>query len=246
MSKFYVMRSQRIALSLILIAACSVLNADSVNDFLKKARSQLGTESALDSVESIQYVGVVKSNTGEKMSDLELIFEKPNCQKLKEVRGDKVNQTAVNGFEGYVMSVDMTNPSSRVIQVLRPLQVKRLMANAVENLNFFKGPDHMRGAEIIDEGVTEYNGQQARKIKFQYPLDLYYIRYFNPDNGKLIATISSDGLTMIEKDSLKSSGISFPKSVETYDETGKLLRSVEFTEVKVNEKLDPSMFDFPK
>ncbi|WP_269541395.1 hypothetical protein [Cerasicoccus fimbriatus] len=240
------MKFQRTLLASFLFITGSLLQADSLDDFLKKARAQLGPEKALENVESIQYIGEVTSAEGQKMSDLELIFEKPNCQKLKETRGDKVNQTAVNGFEGYVMSMDTANPSSRVIQVLRPLQVKRLMANAVENLNFFTGPEHMRGAEIIDEGVTEYNGKKARKIKFQYPLELYYVRYFEPDTGKLIATVSSDGLTMVEKESLEANGIKFPKTVDTYDETGKLLRSVVFTQVKVNEKIPPTAFDFPK
>ncbi|WP_309385342.1 hypothetical protein [Cerasicoccus frondis] len=240
------MRFHRSIAAIFLIAGVSVLNADSLDDFLKKARAQLGPESKLDSVESIEYKGTVISPTGEEMSKLELIFDKPNRQLLKEIRGEVVNQTAVNGYEGYVMSIDPANPRSPLVQVLRPGQVKRLMANAVENLNFFDGPEKMRGGEIVDEGMTDYNGQTVRKIKFVYPLDLFYVRYFDPNSGKLIATVSSDGLTMVEKNSLNAAGIKFPKTVDTYDETGKLLRTVEFTEVNVNQKLDPGAFDFPE
>lgn len=240
------MRFYRTIVALLLVSTVSSLYADSVEDFLKKARSQLGAESALDGVESIHYKGKVISPTGEEMSQLELVFDKPNRQLLKEVRGDVVNQTAVNGYEGYVMSKDPANPNGPMVQVLRPGQVKRLMANAVENLNFFDGPEKMRGAEIIDEGMADYNGKNARKIKFSYPLGLFYTRYFEPDSAKLIATVSSDGLTMMEKNSLTAGGIKFPKTVETYDETGKLLRTVEFTEVTVNEKVDAGVFDFPE
>ncbi len=246
LSIIHIMRFHRSIAAIFLIAGVSVLNADSLDDFLKKARAQLGPESKLDSVESIEYKGTVISPTGEEMSKLELIFDKPNRQLLKEIRGEVVNQTAVNGYEGYVMSIDPANPRSPLVQVLRPGQVKRLMANAVENLNFFDGPEKMRGGEIVDEGMTDYNGQTVRKIKFVYPLDLFYVRYFDPNSGKLIATVSSDGLTMVEKNSLNAAGIKFPKTVDTYDETGKLLRTVEFTEVNVNQKLDPGAFDFPE
>ncbi|WP_309399883.1 hypothetical protein [Cerasicoccus maritimus] len=240
------MRFYRTIAVLFMVSSFSALHADSLEDFMKKARSQLGTESALDSVETIHYKGKVISPTGEEMSELELVFDKPNRQLLKEVRGDVINQTAVNGYEGYVMSKDPANPNGPMVQVLRPGQVKRLMANAIENLNFFDGPEKMRGAEIIDEGMADYNGETVRKIKFSYPLGLYYTRYFDPKSGKLIATVSSDGLTMVEKNSLSAGGIKFPKTVDTYDETGKLLRTVEFNEVTVNEKIDAGMFDFPE
>ncbi|GHC10276.1 hypothetical protein [Cerasicoccus arenae] len=230
----------------VLLSSVGALNAEPIDQFLQKARTQLGPESVLDDVEAIHYKGVVISPSGEKMSDLELIFDKPNRQLLREMRGDVVNETAVNGYEGYVMSYDPNDKTKKLVQVLRPTQVKRLMANAVENLNFFNGPNKIRGATITDEGIVDYNGKSARKVNFAYPLDLYYIRYFDPNTGELLATVSSDGLTMTEKDSLNVGGIKFPKTVETYDETGALLRTVKFTEVTVNEQVQPGVFDFPE
>lgn len=232
--------------SLLLASVGAGLHAEPVDAFLKKARAHLGPESTLEGVETISYHGVVMSPTGEKLSDLVLYFDAPNRQLLQEKRENVINQTAVNGYEGYVMSKDPTDPKKEIIQVLRPIQTKRLMFNAIENLNFFEGAEKIRGGEIIDEGVVDYNGKPARKIRFNYPFELYYVRYFNPDSGELLATISSDGLTMVEQHKIQAGGITFPKTVDTYDETGALLRTVEFTEIKVNEQLQPGLFDFPE
>jgi len=233
-------------LVLLLLAAGSVAWADDVDAFLQKARAQLGSEKALKDVESLHYMGVVKSPDGKKLSDLELVFDKPNRQLLREKREGVISQTAVNGFEGYIMNMNPDNPEERRIQVLRPSQVKRLMSNAVENLYFFEGPERMRGGEIQDDGVVEYQGKDARKITFSYPNKLYYTRYFDPQTAELVATVSSEGMTMVEKETLVASDIVFPKIVVTYNEIGEEMHQVEFTEVKVNGDIKTGLFDFPE
>ncbi|MGE9295009.1 MAG: hypothetical protein ACQKBV_01785 [Puniceicoccales bacterium] len=231
--------------ALIVFLSASGLSAEPVAEFLKKARAQLGSESALKGVESLQYAGEVMSPTGEKISELKLVFDKPDRQLLREDRNDEIHQTAVNGFEGYLLSYNKTDPANKVLRVLPPAQTKRLMANAVENLNFFNGPMQLRGAEIVDGGMVDYKGQTVRKVLFKYPLGLVYERYFDPNSGKLLATVSSDGLTMVERKSLQSGGIKFPKVVDTYDAEGNLVRTVEFTEIVVNGTIEPGAFDFP-
>lgn len=230
---------------LALFLGALTLSAEPLEEFIKKARAQLGTEQALKSVESIHYTAEVSSPTGEKISTLELIFDKPNRQLLREERADQIHQTAVNGFEGYLLSYNPDNPNQKVLRVLPPYQTKRLMSNAVENLNFFNGPTLLRGGKRVDEGLVDYKGQTARKILFEYPQGLVYERYFDPNTGKLLATVSSDGLTMVERKSMQSNGIKFPGVVDTYDSEGTLQRTVEFTEVVVNGDIDPGKFDFP-
>ncbi|MEO0796063.1 MAG: hypothetical protein AAFX93_12915 [Verrucomicrobiota bacterium] len=240
------MRHSTIAVIAMTMLCSLTLSAESVDAFIQKVRSQLGTEDALNSVKSIHYKGKVISPTGEESSELELIFQAPNYQLLRETNEKAVNQTAVNGYEGYVMSYSVADPNQKVIRVLAPAQVKRLMANAVENLNFFNGPKKMRKAIIEDGGQVDYNGQTVRKLVFDYPVSgLSYTRYFDPKSGKLLATTSSDGLTMVEKSSLVVDGVKFPKSVDTYDDTGALLRTVEFDTVIVNGDIAPDAFDFP-
>lgn len=230
---------------LTILSSLSILSADDVDAFLKKARAQLGSEKALESVETLHYSGEVYSPDGKKLANLELYFDKPSNQLLRENRDGLINQMAVNGFEGYQMSTDPAQPGQEVIQVMRPHQVKRLMSNAVENLYFFNGPKQVRGGEIKDEGQVEYNGKPARKIVFNYPYGLTYTRYFDPQSAKLLATVDGQGSTMVEKEVLEASGVKFPKIVVTYNEIGEKVHQVEFTEVKVNEEFEPTLFDFP-
>jgi len=239
------MKNHFFTVCVLALAALSA-SAQPLDEFLKKARARLGTESALKNVESIRYEGDVFSPNGELFSTLTLVFDKPDRQLLRENQNGQVNQTAVNGLEGYLLSFADNDPANRILRALPPLQTKRMTSNAVENLYFFNGPRFVRGAETIDEGLVDFEGGQARKIVFQYPLGLVYVRYFDPNTAKLVATVSSDGLKMKERESIQSSNIRFPAVVDTYDEDGKLLRTVKFTEIVVNGQIPPGYFDFPE
>ncbi len=235
----------RISLFCLMFTAVCGLSAEDLNAFLQKARAHLGPEAMLENVESIYYRGSVYTPQGQKVADLELYFDKPNRQLLRENRDGVISQMAVNGFEGYQMSVDQKSGGHELLQVMSPAQVNRLMSNAAENLYFFQGPEHIRGAEIVDDGVTEYNGKSARKIQFVYPNSLVYIRYFDVESGRLLATVDNHGATMMEKDTLEAGGIKFPKIVVTYNEIGEEIHRVEFEEIEVNGKLESGLFDFP-
>lgn len=224
----------------------STLCGAEVDDILAKARARLGTEQKLDAVETIHYQGKVYGANGEELDALDLTFQKPNRQ-LLVVESEKMKRsTGVNGFEGFVEVINKEDPYKSGIIVLDFNRVRRLLANAAENLYFFEGPKYRSGGEIKLEGTQEVRGRECYKLRFSYACGLFYIRYFATDNYELVSTINGESnQELIESDSVKVDGILFPKKVETYDEEGDLIRTVVFEKILINEPVDDSIFDFP-
>lgn len=224
----------------------STLMGGEVDDILAKARARLGTEKQLESVQTIQYQGQVYGPDGEKQDTLSLTFSKPDRQLLVIESDAQKRTTGVNGFEGFVEVLNRQDAYKSGIIVLNADQVRRLLANAAENLYFFEGPEHRTGGTITLEGKQTIRGRECYKIRFAYACGLFYIRFFSTDTCELVSTINGESnQELVESDSERVGGILFPKKVETYDEEGDLIRTVVFEKILINEPVDDSIFDFP-
>lgn len=222
----------------------TAVSAQSLEQIIKKARSQLAPEKTLEAVKTLRYEASVDNAEGPE-GTLILVFKKPYMQYL-EVETDAFRErTAVNGFEGWRERLNKVNPAQSGVLVLDPQQTKYLLSNAMENLYFFEGPEHARGGEIKLDGEETVRGMECWKVDFIYPSGLRYSRFFEKSTGKLVVTRTSNGeMEMVEKESLKSGGIKFPRVVETY-KNGVLVRTVTFEKIEVNDPVEDSLFDFP-
>lgn len=242
---------KKITLTFIACMAAMSLSAETVEQVIVKARANLGTDKALESVKTLEYKGRILDADGKQTGLIHLQFKRPYLQRLELDTPANVETTGVNGFEGWRERIDKENPLRSGILVLPPMQVQFLIANARENLNFFHGPETVPGGKITLAGTVEERGKDCWKVLFQYPGGLTYTRYFEKTTGKLVATQSGDSSRqsgelpfMVEKGNIEVAGIKFPKEVQTYNDDT-LIRSVVFDEIKVNEPIADAQFDFP-
>ncbi len=217
-----------------------------LDDVIAQARGLLGTEEALTSVETLHYSGTVLDSEGAVIDTIELYFKKPYFQKLI-IENDKVRRTtAVNISEGFIEVIDKEDEKNSGILILDAARVRRLIANAVENLYYYQGPKQRPGGKIELLGTKTVHGKQCYEVKFSYPSGLFYVRYFDVEDGSIVSTINGEtNMENIETDVMVIDGIRFPKKIASYDEEGDLLRTVVFEEITVNEPLDNSIFEFP-
>ncbi|MEM8550505.1 MAG: hypothetical protein AAGF10_06920, partial [Verrucomicrobiota bacterium] len=233
-------------LALVLISAAAPLYAQSVEDVITKARARLGSEEALNNVETVQFIGVAINGQGEVTDDVILQFKKPTMQRLTVESDNFKRITATNGFEGYTEIIDKYDPLSSGIIVHDAERVRRLIANSLENLYFFRGPYHLRGASVADEGMKSIDGEPCHVIRYSYPGDYHYLRRFNAKTGRVVSTINiSTDFETVEEGVIEVDGILFPEQINTYDDEGDLIRAVKFNQIIVNQPLDDSLFDFP-
>jgi ABC-type Na+ efflux pump permease subunit len=124
---------------------------------IAKARAQLGTEAALEAVRSVQYKGTVvaidpKDPTKQSKSSIEIIAQKPDQQRVLAQSEKAVETTVIDGYEGWQRTQEINNPKARRFVVFKPDAVKRLRAQAWENLSFFRGSERF-GARVEEQGT---------------------------------------------------------------------------------------------
>ena len=185
------------------------------NAVIAKARAYLGSEAALNGVKSIHYSGVVEEDTsGEKSPGykIDMIFQKDFQQRLVVTRADAVEITALNDYEAWHRVQDAARPTSGNTGLYSSNTVKQLRASTWENMAFFAGIEKI-GGMVADDGLVELDGKKANKLSFIHEAGIIYIRYFDPETGRLLSTETDLGVKIREEGEIISAGIRFPKRI---------------------------------
>lgn len=184
---------------------------------LAKARAHLGAEEALNAIKSVRISGTVTTAdptdpAKKNEATIEIIAQRPDQQRVvaKSARG--VETTAVDGYEGWQRFQENENPKNQRLIVLRPDAVKRLRAQAWENLAFYRGLER-RGGQVEDRGTTTIDGVECRKIAFIHAPNIVFVRYFDVATGRLVQTDTDEGGTTKEVGEQVINGVRFPKSM---------------------------------
>ncbi len=238
------MKKPLLAVVLMIAGLAAAAAATPLEETLAKARTYIGGEAAVNAVQSVTYVGNVVDADGNVMGPIKLVLKKPRFQRIEITLNGVQDVTGVNEFEAWMQRTDLAT-GERMVAAMPYERVQNLYITAIENLFFFKGPEHFRGAVIEDGGVMEREKRQVRKITARYPTGLFFTRYFDVKTGELLGTETADGVLLVEDGKLPASGVKFPKSVKTYHE-GKLVRTVVFEKITVNDVLSDELFEFPK
>jgi len=164
---------------------------------ITKARAYLGTEAALNAVNTLHYSGKLElsdmdADGPEGPITIEIIFERPYHQRstVTSERGTEI--TVLNGYDAW-QRVSAANDDTRWnLTLLQIPQIKNLRANAWENLSFFRGLEEA-GGQIEDLGVTTMDDQTCRKLAFIHSPEVVFYRYFNVATGRLVLTETMRG-----------------------------------------------------
>lgn len=228
---------------------------------IAKARAYLGSDAALDAVNSVHYTGslVTIDDTPEGPkpveSVVEIIFQKPYQQRIvatseKKV-GDVVEQrveiTALDNYDGWHRLQDGKDASRWRMDLLLKDQIKALRANTWENLAFYRGLE-LHGGKVDDLGETNVSGVACEKLAFRHESGIVFFRYFDQATGRLMLTETEQGGSIREEGEIMADGIRFPKRVVTTTKQvdGKERSiTVNFDKVAVNETFPSSLFAVP-
>ncbi len=228
------------------------LQAD-VTETVKKARSYLGSEQALNGLQSVKYIGQLETTelTPEGpvpvQAMIEIIFQKPRRQRITAHLPARTEVTALDEYEGWQRIEDPADPGRWRLTLMSTDQIRRLRANTWENLSFFRGLESLSG-RLDDLGQVEIDGIQAHKIAFTHASDIIFFRYFDLSTGRLILTETEQGSRIREEGEIRAGGIRFPHKVITTNElpdgTERVV-TVTFQQIVVNETFPASLFAVP-
>jgi len=226
----------------------SVLALDEVTrPIIERARAAVADEATLKGIRSLIYEGEIRNREGERIGSFTLRVLRPHYYKTIMDNGETVTTTAVSDFEGYTRMVDADKDGRSAIRVLEADRVELYQASARENLNFFLGPQTVEGGEIALVGEAIKMGRPAYKVRFAYPSGVYYIRYFDREDGRLLSTVVGAGRNeIVEKAHRRISGIRIPVQLENLSPDGHVISTIIFDSVVVNPGLERSEFDMPE
>lgn len=238
------------------LAACAVLAAlapvsAAEPAIIAKARSYIGSESALEGLKSVHFVGTLittdpKEPQKEIRAGIEIIFQKPDQQQIKSTSDTKIEVTALDGYDGWQRIHDARDPAKWQQTLLGTDQIKRLRANTWENLAFYRGIER-RGGRMEDQGSTTIDGVTCQKIAFIHASNIIFLRFFEVTTGRLVYTETESGGTIREAGEVRVNGLRFPKSIITSMKSGTAVQTVtiNFEKITVNENFPNSVFSVP-
>lgn len=230
----------------ITILACALLAATGAiaagaDGIIDRARAYLGTEAALDSVKSLRFSGTIAEGD-ETRGTIVITLEKPFQQRIERTIGDEREVTALDEFDGWTRSENLKDPEDWSLTLLTRDHIRRLQANNVENLNFFKGAER-RGGRVELRGSATIDGIDCVKVAFMHGHGIEFVRYFDKATGRLVMTETENGGQIRERGEQIVSGIRFPTHLESTLEGRTVV--ITFDTIVVNGDYPDSLFEVP-
>lgn len=219
---------------------------------IAKARAFVGTEDAINAVKSVHYTGTVTSAdptdpSRQTRASIEIIAQKPDQQRVVAQSEKATETTVLDGYEGWQRTDDATNPKNVRLVVFRPDAVKRLRAQAWENVAFFRGIDRL-GGHYEEQGTEKIDGLTCQKVAFIYSPNVIFYRYFDVATGRLVQTDTEDGGSTREEGEQIVNGVRFPTrmkmTIKGPNGQTKLV-TIALEKVTVNETFPPELFRMP-
>jgi hypothetical protein len=244
-----VSRLLRVLLPVLCLGLTPCLRAE--DPIIAKARNYLGSEATLDGVRSLRMLGQLEvvdaQNSTPGNAQLEILFQKPDRQRITATSESRTEITALDGYDAWSRVSDSKDAAKWQVTLLGPDQIKRLRANTFENLAFYRGLE-TRGARVEDRGTATVDGVACRKFAFVHAPDIVFTRSFDLATGRLVLTETDSGTQIREEGEIRSGGLRFPQRIVTVntlpDGTTRTIR-VTFTEIAVNPQIDAAVFAVP-
>jgi len=221
---------------------------------LTKARARLGSDAALDALQTLHFVGTLTApGSGDAAATsttvpLDILVKRPAQQRITVTYLNYVESTGLNDYEGWMRQQNPADGARWNLTILSIDQVKRLRANTWENVSFFRGLE-AKGGHIDDLGPVTLEGIACQKLAFVHEKTIVFYRYFELATGRLVLTETEAGGSVREEGELVVNGIRFPKRVITSSKTtsGKdQVVTVVFDKIVVNEPIDDAAFAVPQ
>lgn len=225
-----------------LFATVLPATAQTAEQWIARARARLGNESALQGMTSVRFTGTIEVD-GANARAMDIIFQKPLQQRITLTGPELVEIIALDDYDGWQKRLNPKNPTQWQLTLLDGPQIKRLRAQAWDNLNFLSNIDRLRGTVKIG-GEEKVDGLDCVKLVFAYYESIVLTRYYDKATARLVKTETETGVEIREEGEMFAQGIRFPRKVSNRDKSGKTV-TMTFEKIVLNEVYPASEFAVP-
>jgi hypothetical protein len=236
------MKARLVLAVAVLFAAAFPAAAQTAEQWIGRARARLGSESALQGMTSIRFTGTIEVD-GSSARTMDIIFQKPQQQRISLTSPELVEIIALDDYDGWQKRLNPKNSTQWQLTLLDAPQIKRLRAQAWDNLNFLRNIDRLRGAVKIG-GEEKVDGLDCVKLVFTYYESIVLTRFFDKATARLVKTETETGVEIREEGEMFAQGIRFPRKVSNRDKSGKTV-TMTFEKIVLNEVYPASEFAVP-
>jgi len=231
--------------------------ADSQTDeWIAKARAAVGTETALNAITSVRFVGTVETvqkipskTDPTKLEDktirlaIDISCQNPYRQRIVLRTDNSVETTVLDGYDGWYRRAETGKENRARFTLLELPQIKRLRANTWEELSFYRGIEK-RGGRVEYRGESEVDGKTCVVLAFIHADNISFTRYFDKTSGMRLKSVTESGGEIREEGEILVDGIHYPKRLINKSPDGQTA-TITFESVKVNEPLPVAEFAMP-
>lgn len=227
--------------AVVLASAVSLPAAEDLETVISRARAFIGTEAALEAVNSLRFRGIVTADTGDTHT-IEIIIRRPMQQLVTETAQDRRIVDGLDDYTAWRRIEPLERPGGGRLSVMSAPFTRLTRANVAQTLYYYRNLEAVGGTAAV-EGEEEVDGVLCVKTVFTHPGNIQFVRFFEKQTGRLVLTRSTLGAEVREVGEMTVAGIRFPKELTTTIE-GKVSR-VTFEEIRVNEEFPDSLFAMP-
>lgn len=236
------MKARLVLAAAALFATALPATAQTADQWIARARARLGSESALQGMTSIRFTGTIEVD-GANARAMDIIFQKPLQQRITLTSPELVEIIALDDYDGWQKRLNPKNPTQWQLTLLDGPQIKRLRAQAWDNLNFLRNIDRLRGTVKVG-GEEKVDGIDCVKLVFAYYESIVLTRYYDKATARLVKTETETGVEIREEGEMFAQGIRFPRKVSNRDKSGKTVTMI-FEKIALNETYPASEFAVP-
>ncbi|SDR77258.1 hypothetical protein [Opitutus sp. GAS368] len=239
-----------------LLGAVLPATAQTAEQWIARARARLGSESALQGVTSVHFVGTIEvtekvpSETDKAVlvdrtvsRAMDVIFQKPMQQRFTFTSPELIEVLALDDYDAWQKRTNPKNPTQWQLTLLDATQTKRLRAQAWDNLNFLRGIEKLRGSVTVGGDAT-VDGLACVKLVFSYSDNIVLTRYYDKATARLVKTETEAGVEIREEGEMFVNGIRFARKVSNREKSGRIV-TLNFEQVVLNETFPASDFAVP-
>lgn len=219
--------------------------AKKVQQTVALARSYLGGEKKLESIETVQLNGVLVYGNGES-GTIELVFKKPNYHQVISVIGTDKETSTLNRTEAWRTLENLQSPGAFQLSFYEVDDVRHLEATVVDMLSFLDVPPTRKGS-IEYVGTQEIEGKEAIALRYEHSDRIWFRRYFDPETGRVMHMVNNNGVIFSYQGAIEANGVTFPEKtiVSFLTQFGEQRMEISYSSISVNEDVDLERFRVP-